>query len=106
MVGGASLEPFYANGFRYCGNFASTVEPLNKTPVTDSFYKLSGGAFLDCRASMDGGPHWVPSYRSFHTGGGNFLYLDGSVKFMSPNIDMKTYRGLSTIQGSEVVQRP
>ena len=50
LVGGAGLEPFYNMGFRYSGGWASTLEPINKTPVTDSFYKVSGGAFLDaCR---------------------------------------------------------
>lgn len=106
LVGGAGLEPFYARGFRYSGNWGSTVERLNKKPVTDSFYKLSGGSFFDCRASVDGGPHWVPNFRSFHTGGGNFLFCDGAVKFQSENIDMGVYRGLSTIRGNEVAQRP
>ncbi|GEM_PF-2255806 len=104
LAGGAALEPFYAGGFRYAGNWGSTVEPINKTPVTDSFYKLSGGAFFDCRASTDGGPHRVPNFRSFHTGGASFVFLDGSVGCLSENIDMGVYRGISTIRGSEVAQ--
>ena len=104
LVGGSALEPFYAGGFRYAGNWGSTVEPINKTPVTDSFYKLSGGAFFDSRASTDGGPHRVPNFRSYHTGGASFLFLDGSVNFLSQNIDMGVYRGISTIRGGEVAQ--
>jgi prepilin-type processing-associated H-X9-DG protein len=106
LVGGAGMEPFYMNGFRYSGNWGSTVEKLNKVPVTDSFYKLSGGAFFDCRASTDGGPHWVSNFRSFHPGGASFLYCDGAVSFVNESIAMPIYRGLSTIRGGEAAQRP
>lgn len=106
LVGGAGLEPFYLMGFRYSGGFGSSVEPINKTPVTDSFYKLLGGEFLDCRASTDGGPHWVSNFRSFHPGGASFLFCDASVQFLSETIDMTVYRGLSTIQAGEPVQIP
>ena len=103
LVGGVGLEPFYNMGFRYSGGFASTAEPINKTPVTDSFFKVLGGGFLDCRASFEGGPHWVSNFRSFHPGGASFLFCDASVQFLSESIDMTVYRGLSTIQGGEVV---
>ncbi|MCP4513594.1 MAG: DUF1559 domain-containing protein, partial [Fuerstiella sp.] len=29
LVGGSALEPFYTMGFRYAGNWGSTVEPIN-----------------------------------------------------------------------------
>lgn len=37
LVGGVCPSNFHANGFRYAGGIASTVEPPNKMPVTDSF---------------------------------------------------------------------
>jgi prepilin-type processing-associated H-X9-DG protein len=80
------------------------VERINKKPVTDSFYKLSGGAFFDTRASTDGGPHRVPNFRSYHSGGASFLFFDGTVGFLSENIDMGVYRAVSTIQGGEVAE--
>ena len=102
-LGGSSAEPFYATGFRYTGSAASTVEPINKSPVTDSFYAMSNGRFLDCRGSWEGGPHHAPNFRSFHPGGASFLFCDGSVSFLSETIDMRVYRALSTIQGGEVI---
>lgn len=102
LVGGASIEFLYAAGFRYSGGWISTVEPPNKSPVTDSRYMLSADAFSDCRASWEGGPHWVSNARSMHPGVVQFLFCDGSVRPLSNSIDLGTYRALSTIQGGEV----
>jgi prepilin-type N-terminal cleavage/methylation domain-containing protein/prepilin-type processing-associated H-X9-DG protein len=35
-------------------------------------------------------------FRSYHSGGAQFLYVDGAVKFVTENIDEKLYRALST----------
>lgn len=104
LVGGQNFEGFYAAGLRYGGFWGSTVEPLNKSPVTDSLFR-STTAINDCRPSFEGGPHWLPNFRSFHVGGGHFLFTDGSVQFLSDSIDMTTYRALSTIHGGVVVGR-
>ena len=53
-------------------------------------------------------------FRSFHPGGANFLYCDGSVRFIkssismgspnySPPISIGVYRQLSTRKGGEVI---
>lgn len=102
LIEGAAIEPFYGMGLRYSGGWGSTIEPLNKSPATDSFYDIS--AYTDCRSSLDGGPHWTSNFRSFHPGGASFLLCDGSVQFVRETIDMTIYRGLSTIQGGEVVE--
>jgi prepilin-type processing-associated H-X9-DG protein len=41
-------------------------------------------------------------FYSFHTGGAMFLFADGSVKFISENIDMGTMGALITRAGGEV----
>jgi prepilin-type processing-associated H-X9-DG protein len=43
------------------------------------------------------------SFMSSHTGGCNFLFMDGTVRFLTDNIDMKTYRALGSRNGGEVV---
>lgn len=40
---------------------------------------------------------------SWHAGGAQFLMGDGSVRFLSENMDMPTYQGLSTRAGGEVL---
>ncbi|MCA9158025.1 MAG: DUF1559 domain-containing protein [Planctomycetales bacterium] len=81
--------------------FGSTMERLNKWPVTDSYYNVP--ATRDARSSANGGTHSTSNFRSQHTGGGQFVYADGSVHFISASIDLLTYRGMSTIAGGEVV---
>jgi len=43
------------------------------------------------------------SFSSRHTGGGHFLMVDGSVRFISENISHYVYRDVATIQGSESI---
>ena len=42
-------------------------------------------------------------FGSMHEGGVFFLFGDGQVRFVSENIDMKTYQALSTIANNEVI---
>jgi prepilin-type N-terminal cleavage/methylation domain-containing protein/prepilin-type processing-associated H-X9-DG protein len=49
------------------------------------------------RVSITGG------YTSQHTGGINFLFMDGSVRFLSNNTDVRTVTAISTRASGEVV---
>lgn len=42
-------------------------------------------------------------FSSLHTGGGHFLMGDGTVRFISENIDTTTYNNLATIAGGEII---
>jgi prepilin-type N-terminal cleavage/methylation domain-containing protein/prepilin-type processing-associated H-X9-DG protein len=75
--------------------YGSTIEPLNKWPVTNTMLAISG--LEDCRSSTAGGPHMTSNFRSDHPGGAQFLYCDGSVHFVNEIVDLTTYRQLSTI---------
>tara|TARA_R110002111_G_scaffold168038_2_gene234004 strand:+ start:128288 stop:129190 length:903 start_codon:yes stop_codon:yes gene_type:complete len=41
-------------------------------------------------------------FSSHHVGGTQFLFGDGRVRFITENIDLKVYQGLSSIKGGEV----
>ena len=43
------------------------------------------------------------SFASMHVGGGHFLMCDGTVRFVSENIDQGTYWALASINGQETV---
>ena len=86
--------------------FACTIDPINKYPVTRSYMALGGDRRLqqrDCRSSLNGGLNSVSGFRSQHIGGAQFLFADGSAKFISQNIDLVVYRRASTIGGGEVL---
>ncbi len=48
-------------------------------------------------------PQRVGAYGSLHSGGANFVLCDGSVTFISENVDMQILRALGTRGGAEVV---
>ena len=101
LFSGALPDLFHNLGFRFAGGYCSSVERLNKFPVTDSFYDTA--SIFDTTPSFEGGMHWVSNFRSAHAGGANMVFCDGSVSFLSDSIDLQTFRGLTTIQGSEVL---
>ncbi|MEO2036060.1 MAG: DUF1559 domain-containing protein [Planctomycetaceae bacterium] len=101
IVGGVNPKNIAENGLMSPNPFGCTMDPLNKNPVTDSAIDIPTAH--DCTSSANGGRHSTSNFRSSHIGGGNFLFADGSVQFISENIDMLTYQGLSTIAGSEVI---
>ncbi len=65
-----------------------------------------GSAVVRINANLDPNFHGVlmeMAFGSYHVGGAQFALADGSVRFMSENMDLKTYQALATRQGGEVV---
>lgn len=48
---------------------------------------------------QDGGLH---GFRSDHIGGGNFLFSDGSIRFVRDSIDLASYQAFATRAGGEI----
>jgi prepilin-type N-terminal cleavage/methylation domain-containing protein/prepilin-type processing-associated H-X9-DG protein len=77
-------------------------EPMNNRLVMPSAYadtEFSGNFSGDNRD----GWAFISGFRSLHPGGCNFLFCDGSVRWVRETIEPAVYRGLSSYAGGEVV---
>ena len=45
------------------------------------------------------------SFRSYHSGGVNFAFVDGSVRFIADTIDQPTLNALATRAGGELIAK-
>jgi prepilin-type N-terminal cleavage/methylation domain-containing protein/prepilin-type processing-associated H-X9-DG protein len=78
---------------RHLDSLRSTENPLNTPPGTGIVLTAYG---YSCNGA----------FGSLHPGGGNFVFVDGHVQFISETIDLATYRALSTREGYESVSMP
>ncbi len=77
------------------GNYAGGLTTVNGINANfRSIPRLSGWAYDDTPFTGPG---------SFHSGGAQFAMADGSVRFLSENMDRNTLSALTTIAGGEVV---
>jgi prepilin-type N-terminal cleavage/methylation domain-containing protein/prepilin-type processing-associated H-X9-DG protein len=95
------MQGDYPGGIGIDGNEPGTPGPNPLPPGTPwpdtSDYK---GWLLNIPKYKEYG-QW--GFRSQHPGGANFLFGDGSVKFLKESIDLTTYRALGTRSSGEVI---
>jgi prepilin-type N-terminal cleavage/methylation domain-containing protein/prepilin-type processing-associated H-X9-DG protein len=96
----------FAGGQVFGSVLGVTAISGGKTPVLDE--PLNNPlvlAAVDNNMSCDNSPtdmfDTVSGFRSVHPSGANFLFCDGSVRFLQKSLDAAVYRGLSTIAGGE-----
>ena len=93
---GEAVPAYNAWSWWFCNNatVATCAIPLNNLYATS-----------DTTASiLNWGENW--GFCSVHPGGAGFSMCDGSVTFISDNIDLRIYRALATIDAGEIAQVP
>ncbi len=86
------------SGYTTGGNWGATVYKLNKNPIIETLYDDTGLASCATNANDQ-----TSNFRSFHTGGAQFLLGDGSGRFISENIDATLYNNLGGRADGQVI---
>ena len=90
----------WCNGNTFNDAFTSALPPNTRSPA--GLTQLDSD--LVTIDEDDGGPTYsAVTSRSYHPGGVNALFGDGSVKFVKDTIDWRIWRALSTVGGGEIV---
>lgn len=101
MMGGNSFSGFFPPN-------SPRTDVMSGCPVAGApgAYPSTDPAFCTQDRNIDPitGGQWQVAARSYHGGGVNATYADGSMRFISNNIDRSTWQALCTISGGEVVR--
>jgi len=89
-------------GFRWCENLGGFTMFNTIIPPSPSDYKFSW-CKIQPSPNSNASDGQYQNANSNHPGGSNFLFGDGSAKFLKSSIAMKTYWALGTKAGGEVV---
>jgi prepilin-type N-terminal cleavage/methylation domain-containing protein/prepilin-type processing-associated H-X9-DG protein len=99
-------HPWYTSVFGVTAQFGLPPnyqdEPMNNELVMPSAYEDTDGTPVFSGYNVSG-TQFISGFRSLHSGGCNFLFCDGSVRFISQSIQPAVYRALSTYAGGEVI---
>jgi prepilin-type N-terminal cleavage/methylation domain-containing protein/prepilin-type processing-associated H-X9-DG protein len=108
-AGGPIGHSRWCNGGVYYSGFTTAMPPNSNvmalsratgTPITGKNLPMD----WDSVDENDGGPTYMSlAASSYHPGGVNTLFADGSVKFVKSTVSPVTWRNLGTIFGGEVV---
>ncbi len=108
-AGGPIGHTRWCNGGVYYSGFTTAMPPnsnisaVSKATGTSNFGK-NVPMDWDSVDENDGGPTYMSlSASSYHAGGVNALFADGSVRFIKNSVSPVTWRNLGTIAGGEVI---
>jgi prepilin-type N-terminal cleavage/methylation domain-containing protein len=110
LLGESYTDPDFVKdnqGMDYWAFFGNQIDTWSWGRITGTEYsEAAGSTVVPINSRLNPQIHGVlmeMSFGSYHTGGAFFTMGDGSVQFLSENIDLGTYRKLGSRAGGEVV---
>lgn len=110
MVGESYTDIDYSKdgqGMDYWAGFAPQIDNWKPGAKTGTEYsEAAGSTVVRINSRLNPAINGVlmeMSFGSYHIGGAHFTMADGSVRFISENIDLNLYQALATIKGGEPV---
>ena len=70
--------------------------------ISEPFARIVGSTDFSPNSRRDGG---FEDFRSYHPGGANVTFGDGSTQFIADSVDQTVFQGYGTVAGGEVVSR-
>ncbi len=90
----------WSNGNSFYDGFTTALPPNTKSPLLG----IAADGDMSSKDEDDGGPTYGSiTSRSFHPGGVNTLFADGSVHFIKNTVQWRTWRSMGTVSGGEVL---
>jgi prepilin-type processing-associated H-X9-DG protein len=90
----------WSNGNSFYDGFTTALPPNTRSPLGT----IAPDGDMSSEDEDDGGPTYgAVTSRSYHPGGVNALFGDGSVRFLKNSIRWQTWRALGTVGGGEVL---
>jgi prepilin-type processing-associated H-X9-DG protein len=83
------------------GDMSCTTYNHVSTPNTRTCASMSNGGMMPTSSMVNMAVQLPPS--SYHPGGVNVVFGDGSVRFIKDSTDMIVWRALSTRNGGEII---
>jgi prepilin-type processing-associated H-X9-DG protein len=108
-AGGPIGHTRWCNGGVYYSGFTTAMPPNSPvTALSRATGTTNGGKVVpedwDSTDENDGGPTYMSlSASSYHPGGVNALFADGSARFVKNTVSPVTWRALGSIAGGEVI---
>lgn len=115
MVGESYTDPEYVKDGQGMDFWAFFIPQLNNSSggtwrpgvLTGTEHsECAGSTVVPPNSSLNPNMHGVlmeMSFGSYHIGGAQFTLADGSVRFISENVDLNLYRALGSVAGGEIV---
>jgi prepilin-type N-terminal cleavage/methylation domain-containing protein/prepilin-type processing-associated H-X9-DG protein len=109
MVGEDTFDPNWANVTAPAGNefsWAHSVGAVRTCAMPPNTIKRLNGNAINVTSGNSGEWGSYQGFKSRHTGGVQFLFGDGTVRFIDNQIALGNYRALASYSGNEVVSVP